>query len=73
MVRATLEFNLPEEESEHRACLDGGKWNHVLWEIDQILRSTVKHGENQVECEYAEKIRHHIVEQMDGKGLSWNE
>lgn len=49
--------------------LDGYKWKTALWDIDQLLRSTVKHdvsilkhGEETLESEYqiVEKIREEI-------------
>jgi len=29
-VKATLEFNLPEEQTEHQLALDGWKWKIVV-------------------------------------------
>lgn len=43
-MKAILEFNLPEESSEHQTAVDAAKWKGVLWDLDQWLRSQVKHG-----------------------------
>lgn len=44
-MKASLEFELPVEYSEFRACLDGPDALSVLWEVDQRLRSLIKYGE----------------------------
>jgi len=63
MPRATLTFTLPEEESEHRAALEGSAARLLLWEIDQHCRSLCKHGEpTPQERRLAEEIRSMIRE-----------
>ena len=49
MPRVTLNFNLPEEEQEHRDALDGTNWKLVACDIDQILRNAIKYGCDQCE------------------------
>jgi hypothetical protein len=49
MPRVTLNFNLPEEEQEHRDALDGTNWKLVAWDVDQILRNAIKYGCDQCE------------------------
>jgi hypothetical protein len=44
-MKAILEFNLPEEESEFMEAVNGGMFKHVLWQLDQNLRSNLKYGE----------------------------
>lgn len=43
-MKATLEFNLPEEDQEHQDALYGSRWRSVVFELDQRLRSRDKHG-----------------------------
>ena len=43
-MKATLEFNLPEERQEHMMAVLVGEMYQVLWEIDQQCRSWLKHG-----------------------------
>ena len=43
-MKATLTFNLPEEESEHRCAINGNKYWCLLWEIDQFCRGQLKYG-----------------------------
>ena len=43
-MKAILEFNLPEEQSEFERATKGGDTYLVLWDLDMILRNMVKHG-----------------------------
>jgi len=69
MPTATLTFTLPEEESEHRAALEGIAARLLLWEIDQHCRSLVKHGSPSPETRtLAEEIRR-MIRETDGVTL----
>ena len=41
-MKATLEFNLPEESQEFRTAINGWKFKSVLNEINEDLRSKIK-------------------------------
>jgi len=57
-MRATLAFTLPDEQAEFDAARLGRRALATLWEIDQGLRSLVKHGEPSDETRrLAEEIR----------------
>ena len=71
-MKATLEFNLPEEHDEHLNALQGMSWQLVLFEIDQELRSTVKYEDSEQNADYAQKIRDMIYEKMADRGLVWS-
>ena len=71
-MKATLEFNLPEEHDEHLNALHGLSWQMVLFEIDQKLRSTVKYDDSEQDADYAQKIRDMIYEKMADRGLTWS-
>jgi hypothetical protein len=69
MGKVIFEFDSVEEQDDIRMVLDGYKWKTALWDIDQLLRYTVKydvsilkHGEKTSESEYqiVEKIREEI-------------
>jgi hypothetical protein len=49
MPKAILEFNLPEEEQEHRDALEGTAWKVAMWDLDQFLRNAIKYGCDQCE------------------------
>jgi len=40
-MKATLHFDDSEELQD---ALDGWKWKNAMWELDQEMRSVVKHG-----------------------------
>ena len=43
-MKATLEFNLPEEECEHNDAINGQTWHCIVQSIDEHCRSWLKHG-----------------------------
>lgn len=65
MPIAILKFTLPEEESEFRTAQQGRAAKSTLWEIDQRLRSLLKHGSPSEEtAEMAEEIRAMILGEL---------
>ena len=44
MAKVAIEFDCDEEVNELRAALDGHKYKHFIWELDQKLRSVHKYG-----------------------------
>lgn len=42
-MKATLEFNLPEDQPEFNTAIKGSDWRQVCWEMDQWLRAQYKH------------------------------
>jgi hypothetical protein len=61
MPIATLRFTLPEEQADFDAARLGRQMVATIWEIDQRLRSLLKHGEPSGETrELAEQIRQMI-------------
>jgi len=58
MPIVTLRYTLPDEQAEYDAARLGSEAMQVLWQIDQRLRSLLKHGEPTTEqAELAEEIR----------------
>lgn len=45
LMEAILKFNLPEDREAHDLACKASNYSHALWEIDQWLRSELKHGE----------------------------
>ena len=43
MPRVTISFDLPEEESEFRAAIDGGDYLVRLQDIDREIRDKLKY------------------------------
>ena len=50
-MKATLEFDLPEDEQEHRYALAGRDALIALEQIDEWARGKIKHGEPSEEVE----------------------
>lgn len=60
-MKATLEFNLPEENEEFETASNAWKYKSVLWEMDNYLRNKLKYEELKGE-EYVayEQVREHL-------------
>lgn len=57
-MKATLEFNLPEDETGLDICLEAGNVKAALFEFEQKLRSITKYEENSDEAQaMASRIR----------------
>lgn len=65
MPTVTLRYTLPDEQAEYDAARQGAEAKSVLWDIDQRLRSLLKHGEPGREAaRLAEEIREMIHGEM---------
>jgi hypothetical protein len=74
-MKATLEFNLPEDHIEFEMAVNGSKMHSVLWEMDQWLRAQYKY---MPDSEYSEdkyntfeKCREHLREIMFENGVKF--
>ena len=57
-MKATLEFDLPDDQGEFDAARLGRAALSALWQIDQHCRSLLKHGEpTDEEARLAKEIR----------------
>ena len=57
-MKATLQFDLPDDQGDFDAAIHGREALSVLWEIDQRCRGLLKHGEpTEAEVKLAEEIR----------------
>ena len=43
-MKAILEFNLPEDQTEYQIVNDASKMFSVIWDMKQWLRSQTKHA-----------------------------
>lgn len=43
-MKATLEFDLTEEQEQFEDAINGWKWSHVVYQLDQYLRAKVKYA-----------------------------
>jgi len=74
-MKATLEFNLPEDHIEFEMAVNGSKMHSVLWEMDQWLRTQYKYMSD---AEYSkdkyetfEKCRDQLREIMFENGIKF--
>jgi hypothetical protein len=64
-MKATLSYDLPDDQGEFDAAINGRKALSILWEIDQRCRSLLKHGEPTPEqAALAEEIREMIPNEL---------
>ncbi len=69
-MKATLEFNLPEDSHDLDVAVNGWKWKMVMNELDQWIRGENKHG-NGVD---GYQVRDKINELLSENNLNlWNE
>jgi hypothetical protein len=64
-MKAILEFNLPEDQTEYQMANDASKMFSVLWDIKQWLRAQVKYAPDEMPQEVYdtfEKCRHKLNE-----------
>ena len=61
-MKATLEFNLPEEKDEYNFANNGINYYSALVEFDQWLRSEYKYNDNEAMFKVREKLNEFINE-----------
>jgi hypothetical protein len=69
-MKATLEFNLPEDELDLSNAINGNKFKLILWDMDQHLRNMVKYSENEEEVRVAEELRDKLQEYFSQYNIS---
>ena len=78
MGKITIEFDSVEESQDARVAIDAMKWKMSMWDLDQKLRTTTKHGikfysndeASSEEIEICEKIREQMREILNGYSLN---
>ena len=70
-MKATLEFNLPEDDDALTDARKGSDWKFAVDDLFNYLRSQIKHADHTAE-EYAvfERVRDQLVEILDDRGLT---
>ena len=65
-MKATLKFNLPEDQAEFDFAVQGSKMYSALWDISQELRALWKYEElTDEEFKMVERIRNKFYEILD--------
>ena len=73
-MKAILEFELPEDKENFDASAKGMDWAIVAWDMDQLLRNKLKHGDllpnTRAELE---EIKTTLNEMLIDRGLQYPE
>ena len=75
MSKATLTFDLPEEQDEFDTVNNAGKYYSVLWDLDQYLRNFVKYPsdrEDPILTDTMAKVRDELWRLMKEYNLDLN-
>lgn len=60
-MKAMLEFDLPEDNTDFQAAINGHNYKSAIWDFDQLLRSEMKYKELSDETYQAYKwCRHEL-------------
>ena len=72
-MKATLEFNLPEDEAEYYCANKGTAMLNVLWELQQELRKMYKYEElNEDEFKIVERLRDFLNDSLNEHEINLN-
>jgi len=74
-MKATLEFNLPEDQQEFDLATKAFKLWSVLWELDQSLRSKTKYAPDslpQDKYDAYQEVRDELRELMSENGINFD-
>jgi len=72
MAKATITFNLPEEQQDFNDAVHASDYKCILWDLDQHLRSEVKYNEkidDKTQLAY-EAVRDKIQGLLNSYGVS---
>jgi hypothetical protein len=72
-MKATIEFELPQDATEHQTALDGWKWRMILNEVSESIRHDLKYAEIPAEVYKAlDSLRGFIFQRMAEENLSFD-
>ena len=68
-MKATLEFNLPEDQSEYNYAFDGAQAHFALADIFQYLRECSEYAEDLVLANKLDHIKLMCMKLADDRGI----
>jgi hypothetical protein len=74
-MKAILEFNLPDDQEDFELATSAIKFWHVLWELDQELRSKTKYAPDDMsddDYDAYQSIRDKLHELMTDNNVSFD-
>lgn len=74
-MKATLTFNLPDEQHEYAMANKGIYMTNIIWDLDQWLRSELKYNGSitEIQGNIYEKVRDQLRDIMSEHGLTFND
>ena len=70
-MKATLEFNLPEDQEQFNTAAKAMDWALLAWDIDQFIRNKIKYEQDRDGV--LQLVRNELNFQMEEKGLRYPE
>ena len=74
-MKAKLEFNLPDDQQDFTLAVNAMNFWHVLWEMDQYLRSKTKYAPDDLsEDKYDayQEVRDKLFELMSENNINFD-
>ena len=71
IMKATLEYNLPEEQYDLDCALKGHDWQMIVWDLDQKLRSKQKYED--IHTLTVDEVRDMIRQLMEDRNVSFDD
>lgn len=59
-MKATLEFQLPDENSDYKAANLAPEMSGIIWDLDEFLRAGMKYGAEGEEWKTPQDLAAHI-------------
>ena len=73
-MKATLEYNLPEEQDLYISACQGVNIKNVVCDIDNAMRNWLKHGHSFKSADEAlEKVRQMLYDDLNRYGINLHE
>ena len=70
-MKATLEFNLPEEQAEHYCAIKGADMLNALFDMRLKLRGMLKYDElTDQQYEIVEKIQGYLIQSLEDNEIN---
>lgn len=71
IMKAILEFNLPDDESDFQIAGHAMDWALTVWELDQLLRNYLKYGHNFESTQVAlETVRNQLFDFLEQRHIT---
>lgn len=74
-MKATLVYTLPDDKEDFQIAVDGWRWQKVVIDLNQYLRTQLKYKSDHYsdsELELLEKIRETLHQTIEDSGVSLN-